>query len=206
MRWLIPLLLSSLCSPAFAAGKSKYDMDAADEVRPPIAIGLRGGFLMNTPDDAVVRKWEHAEFKSYQVALSGFYSFPPKWKQAYFFAGPEFYYQNSTEELSTSNYTTSIEIDTYQLMLTGGYAYQPYWANGFGASFATAIRVWGQKTATLDTPGFTQDLGTERMGGFSSRSGPINVILAFYYNYGALRPQLVFESNSSIGMGLAYAF
>lgn len=194
--------------PAFAAPKTKMAAEAPPETRPPFVLGLRGGFLLKTPDRAVLGRWEHQPLESYQVALSGFYSFPQAWKQVYFFAGPEFYYQSSVENLSAQTYTSSIDISIYQFMLTGGVAYRPYWAGGnWGVSFATAFEVWGQKTAALDTQGYTQNLGTESTrdsGGFLPIS--LNAVLAFYYDFGAIRPQLVIESNSSIGLGVAYAF
>jgi hypothetical protein len=201
MLWLITILFAGL--PAFAAPKSRMSADAAPQGRPPFSIAVRGGFMLDTPDEAAVSRWDHKDFESFQVALSGFYSFPPSWKQFYFFAGPEFYYQNSTEELSGSTYSPSINTQVFQLMLTGGLAWQPWWLGGeWGASLATAFQAWGQKTAALDAQGFTQDLGTED----AHDAFYFNAILVFYYDWGNFRPQLVFETNSSIGLGMAYAF
>lgn len=192
-------------SAALAAPKTKV---VDEQGRPPFIINLRGGFLMNNPDRAVVGRWEHQKFESYQVALSGFYSFPQAWKQVYFFFGPEFYFQKATEELTSATYTSSIDITIFSTSITGGVAYQPDWMGGdWGVSLATAFEVWGQKTADLDAQGFTQDLGTESTRpGDSSIPINLNAILTFYYDFGAFRPQLVFESNSSIGLGMAYAF
>lgn len=194
----------------WAAPRTKSSASTEDpDRRPPFILQLRGGYMLDNPDRAVLGRWEHKTFKSYQLALSGFYSFPQsKRRQVYFFAGPEFYYQSATQELEASTYTSSIEISIFRLALTGGIAYQPYWLGGqWGAAFSGAFEVWGQKTAALDAQGFTQDLGTE-----STRTGnslvpvEVNAILAFYYDLGNLRPQLVFESNSTIGLGVAYAF
>lgn len=203
MRFTI--LLLSFALPAFAAPRTKPA--PTQETRPPFILALRGGFILDNPDNAVVGRWEHQAFKSYQVALSGFYSFPQAWKEIYFFAGPEFYYRSATEELSGRSYTASVDISIYQFMVTGGVAFTPKWADGWGASFATAFEVYGRKTAALDSQGFTQDLGTE--GTRDEKSAlpiSVNLVGAVFYDFGNLRPQLVLESNATLGLGLAYAF
>ena len=170
---------------------------AATSSRPPFFVQFRGGFMLEANDDALLRKWEHKPLESYQLALGGFYTFPPTWKEIFFFAGPEFYYQAQREELPR----TYMDIEVFQFMATGGVAYQPEWLGGdVGASLAAALQIYGSKSAYLDTPGFTQDLGTEKV------PWQFNTILAFYYDFGVLRPQISYETNSTISLGLNYAF
>mgnify|MGYP006927958764 CR=1 FL=1 len=144
--------------------------------------------------------------ESYQLGLSGFYSFPRSWKQIRFFAGPEFTYQSASEELAGPAYTATLDISAYHFWLTGGVDSRPNFLGGdWGASLATAFEVYGRKTAALDAQGFTQDLGTEdTLGGKALMN--FNVILTLYYEIYNFRPQLIVESNSSIGMGVGYAF
>lgn len=161
---------------------------------------------MENPDFATLKKWDHKPTESYQLGISGFYSFPHAWNQVRFFAGPEFVYQSATEELSGPLYTASLDISAYRIYVTGGVDWRPSFLGGdWGASLATAYEVYGRKTTALDAQGFTQDLGTEDTRG-GNNYGNVNAILALYYEFYNFRPQLIFESNSSMGLGMGYAF
>lgn len=164
-------------------------------------INARAGFLLDTPDRAVVSKWEHRIIESYKLSIGGGATFPPSWTQWHFLGGGAFQYMTSKEELSGS-YTATIDIEIWQFVIYGGVEYIPWWASGFGTAFTTGLTLFGEKSAQLDSEGFTQDLGKDEARG----EFPVLISLSVFYDFGNWRPALTWESDSALTVGGSYVF
>jgi len=114
--------------------------------------GFRGGFLTRAADDEITDHWEHETFQSYIFGISFHVKIPPSWKQFYFFAGPDFRYGRSLEELGDA----AIESKMAQLFATGGLAWEPPALGGnIGFRFHTSFVLWNEFSSELKAQGYT---------------------------------------------------
>ncbi len=97
----------------------------ADSDKPAWYVNGRGGWLSKAADADVQDKWDHDIFSSYIFSVGVHRLFPRSWKQIFFFAGADFSYLNSEEEISSGLSNSYLPTTSTQLMATGGLSWFP---------------------------------------------------------------------------------
>ena len=173
---------------------------------PPLYVTVRGGYMLSAADEDVDSRWEHDTFGSYAFSLGLHAAFPRAWREIYFFAGGDFAYITSEEEIANAELSTKIA----QLFATAGVTYFPRFLGDFGFTFFTSFEVWGQKETEIKTVGFSKSLGTDKTGDNNSLL-PVTFVTglqALYRVTPEFQPFLSLESRSgtALTVGMNYGF
>ncbi len=178
-NWIQTLIISvGFCLAAFTfAIPQAQAIDTS--VRPNHFINYRGGFLFDTADSNIEKKWEHDTFNSFLMSVGIYRTFPEKWREFYFYAGPEFSYMDNEEYISAAGRTSTVSTTYMQTWLTGGVTWRPavlqtdWYFSGF-----LGLSPWGQQSTDVGgigynrsfkdkTPSFFNGIGNGLYGGLS---------------------------------------
>lgn len=201
-KWIL-LAALFLNASAFARGKDT-DTSASSAI-PRFTVKANGGFLLDSGDAEVRRRWSHDVWYSYLANAGFYYNLPVLWEGLYLFGGPELSYYVSEEEHSSGQASSYLTSRFFQLLATVGAGFQPpnlLWGK-LGFTLSVSVQAWGQKQTDFDSHGFNKDLGTENTD---------NLFVYGFTTYYAVtnqwRPFLGYElrNGSIITAGVNYAF
>lgn len=133
--------------------------------RPSLLASVRGGLTVTPADPEVRDDWKHDPFFSYSLSVGVHYAFPPSWREFYFFAGGDFLYLTSEEELRSSLSNSYVSTQIMQFLATVGVTWEPvFLGGGWGIDGSVGYELWGQKESQFETSNYTRSLGIESTG------------------------------------------
>lgn len=126
-------------------------------------IHARGGLLITPADPEVTDRWEHNTFFSYAFGFGGDIALIRR-SEFSIFAGAEFDYFVSDEQLTSSLSSSFITTELMHLVGRVGIDWDPSFAQRlWGLQFVAGIPAWAQKHSRLETRSGNRDLGSERL-------------------------------------------
>lgn len=190
-----------------AAAASQTDTSSGHRSRLfwlPMDLHLRGGLALSSQDPDVRGTWSHETGRSYLVAAALLAETGRIFSgDVWFYAGPEFAYQQNNEQISSGQASAYLSSQISTFLIDFGVSWQPRFLNRkFGTQVYLGLPLWSQKSASLDSEGFTRDLGTHQDLTFASG-------INFFYDYRhILRPFIGIESREAIliTLGTNYVF
>jgi hypothetical protein len=203
-----PKVKASQPQEAPLLGETRFSDESAGRIRrPPLLFNIRAGWMLTAADPEVEDKWDHNVFPSYAVSVGLHFAFPRQWREIYFYAGGDFAYLKSEEEIdSEAELTTTI----MELAATAGVHWFPPGMGSLGVGAQTSFGLWSQKETELKAQGFSRSLGKDDVEDGNSLL-PVSFASALLILY-RVEPQLVpfialeFRTGSALTAGVNYGF
>lgn len=213
-NWIHNLSLSiGICLTLLAiATPNAKAQDVDTSIRKNFLVNTRAGFVFDSADPDVVRKWTHDTWSSYMLNVGIYGTFPVRMREFYFFGGPELSYLNNEEYISANGRTSTLTTELLQTWVTGGVTWRPAAldTDWYFSAFA-GVSLWGQKYTDVGGVAYTRTLDTRDTSIFKGNNndsnlyGGASICYDFYWEWSGC---LAYEyKNSSIAtLGINYGF
>jgi hypothetical protein len=170
----------------------------------PISLNLHYGLTVDTQDPDVRNTWHHDMGYSYLFSLGAYWNFPKMFGQdLWLFVGPEFSYLRDEEEISSDTSNSYVYSTIMQFFGTIGATWQPdFFARRAGLTAYLGVPVWGQKSTTFNSYGYSRDLGTRAVDDFGY-GGSFHYVITPHW-----KPYIGYEYRvgSLVNFGVNYVF
>ena len=212
-NWIQNLILSvGICLTLAAIASPMAKAQGVDtSIRKNFLLNMRGGFLFDTADDNIDRKWNHDTFNSYLLNVGLYYTFPLQWREFYFFAGPELSWMDNEEYIQANGRTSTLSTQYLQTWLTGGITFRPAALDtDWYFSAFMGVSPWGQRNTDVGGVGYTRSLDTQDLSVFGNSNqntiyGGASVCYDFYWEWsGCIAYE--YRTASIATLGINYGF
>lgn len=176
-NWIQNFSLSiGICLTIIALAAPNAKAQAVDtSIRKNILLNTRAGFLFDSADGDIDRKWTHDTWNSFMLNVGVYYTFPAQFRELYYFVGPELSYMDNEEYITANGRTSTLSTEFLQTWLTGGMTWRPaaLWTDWYFSVFA-GVSLWGQTYTDVGGVGYTRTLDTKTTSIFSNNEGDTN--------------------------------
>jgi hypothetical protein len=209
-NWIKNLSLSiGLCLALVATAAKAQEVDTS--IRKNLLLNTRAGFLFDTADGNIDRKWNHDMWNSFMLNVGIYYTFPVQWREFYFFAGPELSYMDNEEYIEANGRTSTLSTTYLQTWLTGGITFRPAALDtDWYFSAFMGVSPWGQVDTDVGGVGYTRSLKTKNTSAFSDNNensfyGGASLCYDFFWEWSGC-VAYEYRTASTVTLGINYGF